>query len=60
MGLLNDLVNEVACPLCDAPAGKPCREPNGRVRDEPHGRRLRAYREKIGREAFLKRHGGKV
>jgi hypothetical protein len=33
---MNDKAQDVACPTCDAPAGKPCRMENGSALSDSH------------------------
>jgi hypothetical protein len=47
---------EVKCPHCNAEPGFHCTQPSGIKAHEPHGLRLRAYRDKIGQAEFLRRH----
>jgi hypothetical protein len=49
-------IRETRCPQCLAGAGKPCIDTATGRHVEMHGLRLRAYRAKIGRKEFLRRH----
>jgi len=49
-------IREVGCPKCGAKKGHDCVMPSGRRYFCPHWQRGKAYRDKIGRKEFNRRH----